>query len=171
MMPPPEAVAGTYKGPDGKPIKVAPLTDEDRRTIVRWIDLGCPIDLDPNYKPNDPQSRSLGWMGDDQRPTLTVTYPATGKNPLLTRVLIGMADAYTGLDLTSFRVVADFTLDGVLPGQDLAAKFREVNQGIWELKLAKPITELPRGKLTVMVKDRQGNISRVERTFSVEGRE
>ena len=26
--------------------KVKPLTDEDRRTIVRWIDLGCPIDLD-----------------------------------------------------------------------------------------------------------------------------
>ena len=45
-MPPPEAVAGTYVGPDGKKIKVAPLTDEDRRTLVRWIDLGCPIDLD-----------------------------------------------------------------------------------------------------------------------------
>ena len=26
--------------------KVQPLTDEDRRTICRWIDLGCPIDLD-----------------------------------------------------------------------------------------------------------------------------
>ncbi len=45
IMPPPEAVAGTYVGPDGKKIKVEPLTDEDRLTIVRWIDLGCPIDL------------------------------------------------------------------------------------------------------------------------------
>ena len=45
-MPPPEAVAGTYVGPDGKKVKVAPLTDEDRLTLVRWIDLGCPIDLD-----------------------------------------------------------------------------------------------------------------------------
>ena len=36
-MPPPDAV---------KAGKVAPLTDEDRRTLVRWIDLGCPIDLD-----------------------------------------------------------------------------------------------------------------------------
>ena len=42
IMPPPEAVAGTYVGPDGKKVKVAPLTDEDRRTLVRWIDLGCP---------------------------------------------------------------------------------------------------------------------------------
>ena len=52
-MPPPEAVAGTYVGPDGKKIKVAPLTDEDRRTLVRWIDLGCPIDLD--YDPANPE--------------------------------------------------------------------------------------------------------------------
>ena len=47
-MPPPEAVAGTYAGPNGKKIKVAPLSDEDRLTLVRWIDLGCPIDLDYN---------------------------------------------------------------------------------------------------------------------------
>lgn len=39
VMPPPEAVAGTYKGPDGKLIKVQPLSDEDRLTLVRWIDL------------------------------------------------------------------------------------------------------------------------------------
>ena len=51
-MPPPEAVAGTYEGPDGKKIKVAPLTDEDRRTIFRWIDLGCPVDLD--FDPKEP---------------------------------------------------------------------------------------------------------------------
>ena len=31
-------------GQDGRPVKMAPLTDEDRMTIVRWIDLGCPID-------------------------------------------------------------------------------------------------------------------------------
>jgi hypothetical protein len=53
-MPPPDAVAGTAKGPDGRAVKLPPLTDEDRRTIVRWIDLGCPIDLDPRYNPADP---------------------------------------------------------------------------------------------------------------------
>jgi hypothetical protein len=166
-MPPPEAVAGTYKGTDGKPIKVAAITDEDRRTIVRWIDLGCPIDLDPNYKPSDPKSRSFGWMGDDQRPTLTLTYPATGANPQLGRILVGMADAYTGLDMDSFQVVADFSVDGTPAGQNLAAKFKPASQGVWELKLATPIAELPRSKVIVSVKDRQGNISRIERTFSV----
>src|SRR5262249_55575625 len=45
IMPPAEAVAGTYIGPDGQKIKVAPLSDEDRRMLIRWIDLGCSIDL------------------------------------------------------------------------------------------------------------------------------
>ena len=58
-MPPPDAVKGTYKGPGGKLIKVAPLSDEDRLTIVRWIDLGCPIDVDPQYVPADSKSRSV----------------------------------------------------------------------------------------------------------------
>ncbi len=42
-MPPPDAV---------KSGKVAPLTDEDKLTLVRWIDLGCPIDL--MYDPKNP---------------------------------------------------------------------------------------------------------------------
>jgi hypothetical protein len=166
-MPPPAAVKGTYRGPDGKLIKVAALSDEDRRTIVRWIDLGCPIDLDPNYNAKDAKSRSLGWMGDDQRPTLTLTYPAPGANPPLTRLLVGMADAYSGLDMKSFAVVADFPINGVKAGTNLADKFSVKSQGVWELKLAEPLTSLPRGKLVVSVRDRQGNINRIERTFSI----
>jgi hypothetical protein len=69
IMPPAEAVkAGKVKG----------LTDENRRTLVRWIDLGCPIDLDPQYDPKSPSPRSFGWMGDDQRPTIAITEPAAG---------------------------------------------------------------------------------------------
>src|SRR5262249_21693999 len=81
IMPPPEAVAGTYAGPDGTKVKVASLSEEDRRTLVRWIDLGCPIDLD--YDPAHPEARGFGWMLDDQRPTLTLTLPRAGSNPPL----------------------------------------------------------------------------------------
>jgi hypothetical protein len=70
IMPPPDAV---------KSGKVAPLTDEDRRTIVRWVDLGCPIDHD--FDPAHPERPGQGWMLDDQRPTLTLTYPQAGANP------------------------------------------------------------------------------------------
>jgi hypothetical protein len=52
-------------------------------------------------------------------------------------------------------------------GDDLAKKFRALPGNRWEPRLARPITELCRGRLTVSVKDRQGNATRVERTFSV----
>jgi hypothetical protein len=165
IMPPPAAVAGTYVGPDGRKIKVAPLTAEDKLTLVRWIDLGCPLDLD--YDPANPKERGYGWMLDDTRPTLTLSYPRAGANPSLTRILVGMHDYYTGLDMDSFRVVADFPLAGVAVGQDLAPRFRATSQGVWELALPRPVTRLPRGNLTVSVRDRQGNVSRIERTFSV----
>jgi len=60
-----------------------------------------------------------------------------------------------------------FAVDGTAAGANLASKFKPKTQGVWELKLAKPIMELAKGKLAVSVKDRQGNLSRIERTFSV----
>jgi hypothetical protein len=156
-MPPPEAV---------KSGKVKPLSEEDRLTLVRWIDLGCPIDL--TYDPAKPQAAGSGFFADRTLPALTVAIPQPGENrEPLRRLLIGMHDQYSGLDMESFRVVADFVIAGVEPGQDLAAKFRQTNQGVWELQLEKPIAGLAKGKVTVSVQDRQGNRSRVERTFSV----
>jgi hypothetical protein len=165
IMPPPEAVAGTYAGPDGTKIKVAPLSAEDRLTLVRWIDLGCPIDLD--FDPAQPERRGNGWMQDDSRPTLTLTLPQPGANPALERILVGMHDYDSGLDLSSFDVRADFAVAGMPAGANLAPKFTAREGGVWELRLAAPITGLPRGKLTVSVKDRQGNRTNVERSFSI----
>jgi len=78
-----------------------------------------------------------------------------------------MHDSYTGLDMDSFQVVADFPVDGVPAGKNLAGKFKALPDGRWELTPAQAIKDLPRGKLTVAVTDRQGNVSRIERTFSV----
>ncbi len=156
IMPPPEAV---------KAGKVAPLTDEDRRTIVRWIDLGCPIDHD--FDPKQPSRQGKGWMLDDQRPTLTVAYPQPGANEPLTRILVGMHDYGTGIDMETFKVTADFPIDGMKPGENLAARFKSSAPGVWELPLVAPICTLTRGTLAVSVRDRQGNVTRIERTLSV----
>ncbi len=145
--------------------KVKPLTAEDRLTLVRWIDLGCPIDMD--FDPKAPEQRGHGWMLDDQRPTLTLTDPRAGVNETLSRILVGMHDTDTGLDMDSFRVIADVEIDGIMAGQNLAKKFQSVALGVWELKLSGPMKQLVKGKLDVSVKDRQGNVSRIERTFSV----
>jgi hypothetical protein len=80
-----------------------------------------------------------------------------------------MHDYYSGLDRDSFRVIADFEVEGIAAGQDLASRFRPTAEGVWEMKLTRPLRELSGGTLTVTVKDRQGNVSRVERRFSVRG--
>ncbi len=165
QMPPPEAVAGKYKNRDGRVIKVAPLTDEDRFTIVRWIDLGCPIDLD--YDPKQPGVHHFGWMLDDNRPILTLTTPQPGANASFDRILVGADDYYTGIDLQSFTVIADFPVGGIAPGGNLANRFKPLSQGVWELKLAAPLKELANARLSISIKDKQGNVSRIERTFSV----
>jgi len=155
----------SYTNASGKRIKVEPLTDEDRFTIVRWIDLGCPIDLD--YDSAHPDVRHFGWMLDDNRPTLTLTAPHAGANASLNRIVIGAYDYYTGLDMESLTVTADFPVNDTKPGENLAAKFKPLSQGVWELKLAQAINELPQANINVSVKDKQGNVSRIERTFAV----
>lgn len=156
IMPPPDAV---------KSGKVAPLTDEDRRTIFRWIDLGCPLDLD--FNPKEPERRGNGWLLDDQRPTLTLAFPHAGVNPPLKRILIGMHDYDSGLDPKSFEVTADFSLNGRDAGVNLARDFQSTGDGVWELKVATPLASLANGRITVSVRDRQGNTSKIVRTFSV----
>ena len=166
VMPPAKAVAGTFKGPDGQKIKVPPLSSEDKLTLARWIDIGCPIDLD--YDPENPKRRGSGWMLDEGRPTLTLTYPRGGRNIRpLSGILIGMHDYYTGIDAKSFTVTASFPINGVEPGINLADKFVKKADGVWELPLSTPIKSLREGTLNVSVKDHEGNTTRIERSFSV----
>jgi len=157
VMPPSLAVAGKAKGPDGQLVKVAPLSDEDKLTLARWIDIGCPIDRDAQR----------GWLLDEGRPTLTLTYPQAGAIAKLDRILIGMHDYGSGLDMDSFKVTADFAIDGVKAGDNLAPRFQSTGAGVWEMRLANPPEPLPQARLQVEVRDRQGNTTRIVRTFSV----
>ncbi|MEX2027523.1 MAG: hypothetical protein WEH44_09480, partial [Pirellulaceae bacterium] len=162
-MPPPEAVAGTYKTGDGKTVHVQPLTDTDRRVLACWIDLGCPIDLD--FDPLNPDAYAFGWTCDDQRPTLALTWPQPGANKELSRIVVGMYDYGSGLDEKSLSVTADIELAGKPEGENLAPLFAQTGDGIWEWKLPQPLLLLGSGTLTVTVRDRQGNETKIARTF------
>jgi hypothetical protein len=143
--------------------KVQPLSDDDRRTLARWIDLGCPIDLD--YDATQPNRRGRGWMLDDNRPILTLQSPPESPTGPIDLLRIGMHDYGTGLDAASFTVVADFPIADAKPGDNLAPHFRESNQGVWEWKLPSPLTISAGAKLTVTIKDKQGNLTRIDRFF------
>ena len=109
--------------------KVALLTDEDRLTLVRWIDLGRPIDLD--YDPKIPERGSHGWHST----TAADTHPGEpeGRRTALERILVGMHDYGSGVAGECFEVVADCAV--------AEARGREpapvAPLGVYELKLAR----------------------------------
>jgi hypothetical protein len=163
QMPPPEAVAGKFKDESSRRVKIEPLTDEDRRTLVRWIDLGCPIDLD--YDPSQPDRRGFGWMCDDNRPVITIASPQPGDRRI-DRIVIGVHDYYSGLDIGSLRVEASIPIDGVAAGENLVKKldFKQTSQGVWSLTLKQPLEHSTALELTVSANDHQGNRSLVRRS-------
>ena len=140
---------------------VPPLTEDEKMTIARWIDLGAPITAqgDPSYK---------GYFADEIKPALTVSSPRSGQNlgPLAT-IRIGMFDAYSGINVSSLSVIANFSVNGKPAGAELGASFSQTDPSVWVLNLASPITSLPAGQLTVKVKDLAGNWSVVDRTFTI----
>jgi len=136
------------------------LTEDEKITFARWIDLGCPIDTahhngNPGY----------GWFLDDLRPTVEVSRPRPGfnSNPV-TMLRFGLADANSGVDLDTLSVTADFPVAGRAAGAELADLAQSVGDGIWEMAVTAPVTA--DAHLLVEVADDQGNITRVDRAFA-----
>lgn len=139
-----------------------PLTDDEKMLFVRWIDLGAPIDSP------DPVKSVFGWFADDLRPTLALALPRSGRTYTpLAKIRLGAFDYYSGLDANSISVVADFEINGRPPNSELASDLIQEGDHIWSLDIHPPITHLERGNLTVGVKDRRGNLTTVQRTFSL----
>jgi hypothetical protein len=149
-MPPEKAVAAG---------KVAPLSDEDRRTLTRWIDLGCPIDLD--YDAGNPDRTGYGWMLDDKRPTLAVTHPKPGAKTI-DRILLSAFDYGSRLDESTLSITANIPLGGIPAGKNLASHFTPLPGNRWEWKLERPISERGEISLLVSIKDQQGNITQLQ---------
>jgi hypothetical protein len=139
------------------------LTEDEKMTFARWIDLGCPINR------NEPGWKDYGWFLDELRPTLTLSLPRAGTQAQpLTLIRIGAYDYYSGLDVQSLSVKANFDLNGTRAGTELAPLFAQTGDHIWTLPVNPAITNLRRGELTVSIKDKQGNITKIVRSFSVQ---
>ena len=153
IMPPPDSDSNVYPR----------LTEDEKMTIARWIDLGCPITSQGTGIDQD-----LGWFADELRPTLDISVPLAGRREApLDRIRIGSFDYYAGLDVATLSVKADFEIGGRAPGTELAAAFQLVGEHVWEMDLIEPVTQLERGTLTVRIADQTGNVTELKRTFSV----
>jgi hypothetical protein len=148
---------GTIMPPPGS--GVPPLTIDEKMLIARWIDLGAPIDSGQS---------GYGWFLDDLRPTLAVSAPRPGANAApLSEIRFGAADAFSGIDPSSFSVTADIALAGRQPEQELADLAVPAGDGIYTIPLAAPIQAVTDAHLRVEVADNQGNVTRVARKFFV----
>ena len=147
-----------YTGSIMPPPPALPLSEEEKRLFVRWIDLGAPIDTG---------NPDCGWRLDDLRPTLTVSSPRPGRNRGHVRELrLGAADANSGLAAGSLALRADVAVAGRAAGSELSDLLVEVEQGVWTLALAEPLPRLDAARLDAEVRDQQGNITRVAVSFS-----
>ncbi|AWB68315.1 hypothetical protein C2869_18720 [Saccharobesus litoralis] len=139
---------------------VEPLTMDEKMTFARWIDLGCAINT-ASY--ND--RLGMGWYADDVKPTLTMASPRAGENGRVSKIQLGMADAYTGININTFSVTADIEIDGQPAGTELSGLFSE-NDGVYTYNLTQAMPSGLQGTITAEVKDNQGNVSRVARKFT-----
>jgi predicted CXXCH cytochrome family protein len=152
-------VGATMPPPDSR---VPPLTEDEKMRFARWVDLGCPINL------NEAGRKNYGWFLDDLRPTLTLSLPRAGVNRQpLTLIRIGAFDYYSGLDRRSLSVKANFPVNGERVGAELASLFTETGDHIWTMQINPALTSLPSGEITISIKDKQGNLTRLVRSFSI----
>jgi hypothetical protein len=114
------------------------LTEQEKRTIATWIDLGAPID-------------GGAYFADEQRPIVTVSSPRA-RSPL-TSIRVGLHDVGRGLDLASLSITATVPLGNQPAGTNLAALATPLTDGI----LTIPVVASAPGSLTVTVLDRALN--------------
>ncbi|MEO8461184.1 MAG: hypothetical protein ABI451_11705 [Dokdonella sp.] len=148
---------GTAMPPPGSP--VSPLSADEKLMFVRWIDLGAAVDTgDPRY----------GWFMDDLKPTIEVSLPRPRANVgQINTIRFGIADADSGIDTTSLSVTADFVVNGLAPGAQLATLVQTTGPGIRTIVLSPPVDHAWNHHVRVSVRDIHGNITRVNRAFFI----
>jgi hypothetical protein len=142
---------------------VPPLSEDEKLTFTRWIDLGCAINTgtgdDANY----------GWFLDELRPTLTVASPRQNQNSVpLTEIRVGVADADSGLNAATLSIKADFVVNGAAPGTELVSQGTFVGHGVFSIPLQNPVSNLSTQHVTASVADMQGNTNLVQVRFWVQ---
>ncbi|MBI3843279.1 MAG: hypothetical protein HY292_01445, partial [Planctomycetes bacterium] len=144
------------------PATAPPLSEDEKMTIARWIDLGCPIDVGAL------SGSTRGWFLDDLKPTLTMSSPRAGANANpISFIRVGAADADSGIDATSLSVTADFAVGSRAAGAELVSLGHRDGDGIWTIPLPQPLGPGFSGTVHASVRDVQGNVTRVACRFSV----
>ena len=167
-MPPPAAVAGTF---------VAPKWQENQSGAAQRRGSAHDRPLDRSGVPDrfggercgGRFARRLVRRRDPPDPIVGIA--TGGAQPRVERIQVGMFDYGSGLDEASFRVTASVPIDGIAAGENLGNRFRRDGDtwtlDVKDLGAAATPTKPVEGVITVSVRDRAGNTTKVERAFAV----
>jgi hypothetical protein len=134
------------------------LTWDEKLTLVRWVDLGAPINL----------ANSWGWFEDDLRPTLWVSPTlAQARSGPVNKVTVGAYDLESGLAANTLTVAFNIVIGGRPAGTNLAAGLHPGNGGVLDVPLPAPVDLVAtQAVLTVKIQDTAGHVTEVTRTFA-----
>jgi hypothetical protein len=134
---------------------ISGITDLDKRTIARWVDLGAPIDF--------PNTDGMGYTDDYQLPIVNIYTPYRGDN-ITTELKVGFSDALSGLNWETLSVSYHSLLDNIeLPvGININTEVDTKNILTKELNIS-PGEYI----ISISIKDLTGNIGLSTRRFSV----
>jgi hypothetical protein len=159
------------------------ITDKEKRTIARWVDLGGPIDF--------PTTDGFGYTDDYQLPIVNIYTPFTGNNSS-TMLKVGFADAISGLNLSStsvkyYKITANISaqLSNIANSTNFAADLASLKSAIAAAEQTVSINtgadidsknilstnlSLTAGEyvVTVSVKDNAGNRGIATRRFTIQ---
>lgn len=151
---------GTIMPPPGSGVPV--LTADEKIMFARWIDLGAPIDTAQGTGAD-----VYGWFLDDLKPTLTLSQPRAGLTSSgFSHIRFGLADANSGIDMSTLSVKASFAVAGRLAGSELADLAVETDDSVYAITLGNSPGPLIDEHVTIEVADQQGNIIRIDRKIS-----
>jgi len=138
------------------------LSNDQKMTIARWIDLGAPIDT-AEVRGNP----GFGWFLDDLKPTLSISLPRPNFNATpVAMIRLGLADANSGIDLSTLSIKANFMVNNLPAESELSGLAVNSGDGIYQISLtsALPIDTTER-HIRAEVADHQGNIKRLDVRF------
>jgi hypothetical protein len=153
------------------------LSDKEKRSIARWVDLGGPIDF--------PQTDGFGYTDDSQLPIINLASPSNGINSVNKEIMIGFHDTKSGIDWKSlvlkYYSVEDsikFSKSNSLMKTISSLRKRDVyinqktqinSKGVLKLPLASlGLSKQKEYILEVTIKDTVGNRNIATTRFSIE---
>ncbi len=144
------------------------LSWEERMKIIRWIDIGSPIDISV-INTNLGYKSYAGFLEDDLRPTLSLlpSVAQAAKDRKLSRLVIGTYDLESGINPNSLIVTMNRAIGAFPAGTNLASAVTISNGGTVTINLPTPIDLIDgESSIFIEVRDQANHATRIERTYS-----